>query len=311
MPPKAYVAKAAHWVALHTGASAHLAARSPSVRIIMFHGVDGQAYPLAGFEKQLRYLQGIYRVVSLEKALEELASGQAGTGCAVLTFDDGLRNNYTNVYPVLRRLRLPAVFYVCPGLIGAGKWLWNHEARARLRTLPDAERGALAARLGAPGSKVEAIVEWMKRLQLSRRTLVEDALRAATDGFCPSARQRLAYDLMSWEELGELDPELITIGSHGLTHAILTGLEPEALQREVQESRSQLERRLGRSVEHFCYPDGAIDDPVVDCVRQHYRSAVTTAPGFAGSGDDRHLLRRVATAARLPLFAWRLHRPTA
>jgi hypothetical protein len=49
----------------------------------------------------------------------------------------------------------------------------------------------------------------------------------------------------------------------------------------------------------------------VDCVRRDYRSAVTTEPGFAGSADDTHLLRRVATATRLPLFAWRLHRPTA
>jgi peptidoglycan/xylan/chitin deacetylase (PgdA/CDA1 family) len=40
-----------------------------------------------------------------------------------LTFDDGSLDNYTVALPLLRRLGVPATFYVCPGLLGRRVWL--------------------------------------------------------------------------------------------------------------------------------------------------------------------------------------------
>ena len=97
-----------------------------------------------------------------------------------LTFDDGLRNNYTVAYPILARLGTPATFFVCPGLIDGGRWLWNHEARERLRSLAPAPRAELAGGLGAPFSEPTAVVTWMKTLARQPREDVEDAIRLAT-----------------------------------------------------------------------------------------------------------------------------------
>lgn len=36
-----------------------------------------------------------------------------------MSFDDGFRNNFTNAFPVLRKLNIPAIFFVPSALIGA------------------------------------------------------------------------------------------------------------------------------------------------------------------------------------------------
>ena len=67
----------------------------------MYHGVAQQS--AQSLDEQLRYLIRHFKVVSLEAMLDRLANGSVPLAHEiVLTFDDGLRNNLTVVYPILR-----------------------------------------------------------------------------------------------------------------------------------------------------------------------------------------------------------------
>jgi peptidoglycan/xylan/chitin deacetylase (PgdA/CDA1 family) len=210
-----------------------------------------------------------------------------------LTFDDGLRNNVTVAYPILRRLGLPATFFVCPQLIDRGLWLWNQQARQRLKRLQPAALQKLARDVQAPAAEVEPIVQWMKGLPRSRRQEVEASVRKATPAFQPSAAERDAFDLARWEELRGLAPETITIGSHTLTHPILTTLAEPDLETEIGGSRRVLEEKLGRPVEFFAYPNGSQNPAVHACARRHYRGAVLAeSPAAAAAVPDPHLMPR-------------------
>jgi peptidoglycan/xylan/chitin deacetylase (PgdA/CDA1 family) len=303
-----FVSSSVHSFCYWSGVSTHLASRIAATRIFMFHGVDGSDYPVSLLERQLGYLARHFAVVSLDAALAEPPAARDRRR-VVLTFDDGLRNNYTQAYPVLQKLQLPAVFYVCPGIIDRREWLWNHEARERLRALPEAGREELRQSLGAPRAGVDAVVEWLKTLPQPERQRVGIVIREATASFVPSAEQRRRYDVMDWDELRSLDPALVTIGSHSLSHPILTTLDDPDLRREVDESADWLERSLRRTVRHFCYPNGDEDERVVALARQRYASAVTTRPGLVAAGADRHRLNRIATASSEAVLAWRMHRP--
>ena len=73
------------------------------------------------FERQMRaILRAGYEVVPLPALIERLRCGGPALPrrAVVLTFDDGLRGQFVSAYPVLRRLRLPATFFVVPGYIG-------------------------------------------------------------------------------------------------------------------------------------------------------------------------------------------------
>jgi peptidoglycan/xylan/chitin deacetylase (PgdA/CDA1 family) len=278
----------------------------------MYHGIipqGGQA-----LAAQLRFLARHFKVVSLEEMVNRLGNGTSpGMNEIVLTFDDGLRNNLAVAYPILRELQVPATFFVCPGLIDAGTWLWNHEARCRLQSLSSPALAELRESLHATGNSVEGIVEWMKTLRLAQRREAEQTIRQATPEFRPTPAQETAFDIMNWEDLLSLDASLITIGSHTMGHPILTTLSAEELEFELRESRHCLEQRLKRPAEFFCYPNGSYDARAYDATKNIYRAAVTTESGLVNERDglDLHRLPRIPSAENAALTAWRLHRPEA
>jgi peptidoglycan/xylan/chitin deacetylase (PgdA/CDA1 family) len=298
-----------HWLCYRSGVSVYRAKRQGFTRVIKFHGVDGHDYRTEILEAQLRYLSKHFSIVSLAAIIKQLREqNRSNSNDIALTFDDGLRNHYTNVYPILKRLNIPATFYVCPGLIESRQWLWNQEARERLQALPPERRAGLCRELRAPSHDIEQVVAWMKRLPAQSRRSAEDAIREATAEFKPDALQLDRYAMMSWKELCSMDPSVVMIGSHTVTHPILTTLSSDDLSYELGESRKWLEEKLKRRVEHFCYPNGFFDEAVLAAVRQYYSSAVSSAAGKVEAGDDLHRLKRINTARQLPLFAWRLHR---
>jgi peptidoglycan/xylan/chitin deacetylase (PgdA/CDA1 family) len=301
-----------HAISFRSGLSSVIARRQGCGRILMYHGVAPQG--AAELAAQLRYLARHFKVVSLGTILDRIMNGSYPLADEiVLTFDDGLRNNLTVVYPVLRELQLPATMFVCPALVESGEWLWNHQMRCRLQMLAIPDLAELRMKLLTPGTTVDAIIEWMKTLPLQQRRMAEAIIRQATAGFQPTAAQKEAFDVMNWNDLGSLDCNLITVGSHTLTHPILTKLSGQEIEAEILESRRCLEQRLERKVDLFCYPNGAYDRRAYQLVQKTYRAAVTTETGLIDGTDglDVHRLPRIPSAENAALTAWRLHRPEA
>ncbi|HSK45641.1 MAG TPA: polysaccharide deacetylase family protein [Candidatus Binatia bacterium] len=301
-----------HAISFRSGLSSVIARHQGCGRILMYHGVARQG--AQALVEQLRYLVRHFKVVPMEAMVNRLDKGSVPLAHEiVLTFDDGLRNNFTVVYPILRELQVPATMFVCPALMESGEWLWNHEMRCRLQTLAAPDLAALRMKLLAPGTSVDAIVEWMKTLRLPQRRLAEVTIRQASAGFRPTAAQREAFDIMDWKDLRALDRDLITVGSHTLSHPILTTLSGEEIESEILESRRCLEQQLERPVDFFCYPNGAYDKRAYQVVQKTYRAAVTTESGVidGSQGLDRHRMPRIPSAESAALTAWRLHRPEA
>ena len=101
-----------------------------------------------------------------------------------------------------------------------------------------------------------------------------------------------------------MDAGGLEIGSHTVSHPILTTTDNDELRRELLESRARLEAELGHSVELFCYPNGGFDERVRrETAGAGYACAVTTRPGLnERRGADPFTLRRVPAESDLPHF---------
>jgi peptidoglycan/xylan/chitin deacetylase (PgdA/CDA1 family) len=313
-------------LALHSGVSAHLARRQGRPRILMFHAVGGdgeqtvypyqRAYATQVFEAEIRYLLRHFTIVPLDRIVERIEGNGAGDGRneLALTFDDGLRNTAKTAYPILRELGVPATFFICPALLDSGEWQWTYECSARLARLSRESRAELLHTLGAPTptASADAVLGWMGGLADSQRKSVVRQIREATRAFEPSSVERFNFDLMTWDDVGMLDRSLVAIGSHSMTHPVLSRTDPGLMRREIVDSKRMLEDRLARPVNYFCYPDGAYSPEVLDLVRRTYRAAVTTRPDFVRPGQDRWLLPRIGAGEEdVHDLAWRLHRPSS
>jgi peptidoglycan/xylan/chitin deacetylase (PgdA/CDA1 family) len=303
-------------VALGSGVSQWLAQRHPVRRILMLHGVGGERLRQEQFARMVSWLRRRYAIVSLDAMVRDIQAGvppPAGVGRSQLaiTFDDGLRNQCRLARPVLERLGVPATIFVCPGLVETGQWMWNHDVRARLRRLRPEVFAEWARQVGAPSRDGEGAILWMKTLPLPQRERAHALLRECTPRFVPTAQERAAYDVMDWDEVRACDQGLLRIGSHTMTHPILPTLDDDAIRRELHDSRALLEARLGRTVDLFCYPNGACDARVYRIARTLYRAAVTTEEGVIDDQVDPLAIPRIPATAHLPLLAWRMHHPWA
>lgn len=98
---------------------------------------------------------------------------------------------------------------------------------------------------------------------------------------------------MSVEQLLKL-PDPITIGSHTVTHPLLTKVSEQQLKRELFESRATLEHTLGRKVNLFSFPHGAYQASLLETCREAgYDRVFTTMPVLGLSRADEFLTGRV------------------
>lgn len=276
-------------------------------KILMYHGVGDSSFSEQAFEAQLRYLARYFNPISLGEILDRRDDPKA----VALTFDDGLRNNATIAAPLLLNHNIPATFFVCPGLIDKGQWVWTHEVRQRLTRLSPDHLQNLERSFDRPPMGIEAMVDWMKSLPHAKRKEIEQVIRRETPDFQPLPQERMEFDLMNWNELRALDPNLITVGAHTLTHAILTRTQPEEMEEEIVGCRKRLEEGLQRKIEYFCYPNGEGEEAAGKLVAQTYRAAVTAEPRLLSPQDPLEALPRIPGGDNLALLAWRFHTPGA
>lgn len=100
---------------------------------------------------------------------------------------------------------------------------------------------------------------------------------------------------LNHEQLRELSALGFEIGCHSMTHAYLTDLDEAGLRREMVEARLQLERIIGKAVEHFSCPGGRFDQRVVTTAREAgYRTLATSEVKANSQSGNRLALGRVA-----------------
>lgn len=103
--------------------------------------------------------------------------------------------------------------------------------------------------------------------------------------------------LMSLAEWRTWHAEGMDIGSHTRTHAKLTELPSEEARDQIALSKVILEKKVGCTVNHFCYPYGWFGAEHEAMVKHAgYITATTTQRGRVSIGDAPFTLRRIMVA---------------
>jgi peptidoglycan/xylan/chitin deacetylase (PgdA/CDA1 family) len=84
------------------------------------------------------------------------------------------------------------------------------------------------------------------------------------------------------------------IGAHTCNHPSLPSLSPVAMMAELSDCKHQVENIIGVPVRYFAYPNGAVNQSVLDATAQAgYRAAFTTRPSATLRPDQPLLLPRI------------------
>ena len=119
----------------------------------------------------------------------------------------------------------------------------------------------------------------------------------ATFFVMPGGFQDGVHHYMNGDDFRTLRDAGFELGAHTLKHAHLPNLlklNPGAFQAEVVDSKTMLERELGRPVDLFAYPNGAFDAPTVQEIHKAgYLAAASTRPGTWQRPDELYMLHRI------------------
>ncbi len=241
-----------------------------------------------------------YRLLSLDAVVNELRTGGRTDAApfAVLTFDDGYRDQMVHAVPVLTRHEAPFTLYVTPGFAERKARLWWVELEEAVRKADtvDVEIGgrSLSLRTVTPDEKQAAFTQVYLRLKAcSEEELLHVVGRLARA--CAIDQRQIVDDLcMDWNDIEDLARHpLATIGAHTLTHPRLAHVSEAEMRTEIGASRSALEDRLGRPVVHLAYPVGDVGSAASREFRAAsdfgFESAVTTRPGLVYPAHAAHM----------------------
>lgn len=266
-------------------------------RIIMFHKIyaDGDAdqysdyTTISRFKEIVDYLAKHYRFYTLRELIGYFVErGHYPKNAVVITFDDGFRSFYDYAFPILQQYDACATVFVCPKLIEEETTIWPE-------IVFDAfESSALTLE---EGDDVLSFVERLKLLTSEQRyaemqRCISVSYRQSERNFHSNNRR-----LLDWQDIQHmLLSRLIEIGSHSLSHPILSLEDDVVVEREISQSKQMIETMTGQSVESFCYPNGQEDDyrqrDFETLQASGYSSAVTARFGLPDAACNRYALPR-------------------
>ncbi|MBL8521428.1 MAG: polysaccharide deacetylase family protein [Betaproteobacteria bacterium] len=239
----------------------------------------------------------------------DLIAFQSGRGVLpsrpiIVTFDDGFDDNFHHAFPVLRRLGIPATFFLSTGYIGGNQTFW-YDWLCHLCLMQHAagKDFDFAGRV-FPANGESRDRAFLDELFLHAKSLPDPILRGAIAA--SEQRYSAAFPAggfaesrpLTWDQVRVMAGSGMEFGSHAVSHPVLTRTSNEQLEHEIRQSKQTIEEQTGQSIEVIAYPVGehfAFDQRVMNAVRSAgYLLGVSYLSGSNRIGQfDSYAVRRL------------------
>lgn len=292
-------------------------------------GLDGTLVDTEMFRRQLRLLKSNYNVISPDEMFSWCRREcELPPRAVLLTCDDGLRNNLTEMLPVLRQEKLRCLFFITGASAGdVSRMLWYEELLLLLLQAPagafrvSTDNFEFAAELGSGERRRRLwwnLVENLSRLDVHSRQLFLDRVHACVEPVTsPEFREKIYPQALNWlglmtrTEVRQLVAAGMTIGAHTCSHAVMSRQPPELARQEIEESRERLESMLNRRIWAFAYPFGqrdTVSPEVISMAREAgFAAAFMNVGGGLGAELPRFSIPRVHVNADMGLAEFEAH----
>ena len=225
----------------------HESQRTDSVLSIYGHDISR-----VNFEKLIMWLlnRGYHFINHYE--LYDYLRGKMSSGekYVWLSFDDGWKSNYENVYPILRKYKIPATIFVATKGIEDGYFWFNKAFDNRKSSYYD----EIQELWDMPNEQRVEIIQTLAVRSNVRRTMTQQELREMTDS-----------GLVFW-------------GNHTDDHVMSDHCSREELKQEILICQRKMQGWTGQDCNFiYSYPNGNRDDRSEQLIKDEgFRMAATT-----------------------------------
>ena len=258
------------------------------------------------FEKHMALLAAEFNVLPLGEACARLARGALPARAACITFDDGYADNEQTALPILKRLGLPATFFVSTGFSDGGI-MFNDGVIEAVRLAPAGTHDLSRLNLGryslgdhtSRRAAIDALLAQIKYRTVRERNALVEELAEVMQTTLPNNLMMVAT------QIKRLHDEGMEIGGHTVNHPILSVLDEQQARAEIIGGKRRLEEITGTPVTLFAYPNGKPGRDYgprdMELVRRAgFTAAVSTTAGAANRASDLFQLPRFAPWDKSP-----------
>jgi peptidoglycan/xylan/chitin deacetylase (PgdA/CDA1 family) len=211
------------------------------------------------FDRQCRFLARELDVIGLDE-LDDALARRTGR-FAMITFDDGYRDNFALALPILRAHRLPATFFVATSFIDAPHIAWWDEIAWMVRhaTALALPPGLWSSQpLSLAPADADTTIRALLRCYKGRPAMEAISLLDHTAHLTGAGRfdGDAAEIWMTWDMVRELHARGVAIGGHTVSHQLLSRLPVARQAAEIAGSRDRIAREIGTAPSGFAYPVG-------------------------------------------------------
>jgi peptidoglycan/xylan/chitin deacetylase (PgdA/CDA1 family) len=244
------------------------------------------------FDRQVAMLKRYFTLIDTAELDAHRAGAPLPRNPALITFDDGYRDNHDEALPILRRHGAKAVFFIATRYVDERRIYWWERInralaspRTRLTITYPEERRFEITNHETRRAATRGLLDVVKKhagLDLER-FLVELEEAAGTPLSRDEERSLADAMVMSWDQVRGLKAAGMDVQSHTHNHRILQTISDDEITADLRTSRSLLEAQIDAPVYALAYPAGK---PITSqpglrraVRRAGIRLGLTTAPG--------------------------------
>lgn len=238
------------------------------------------------FENIILMLKKHYTLLPLSELYNGSDQVRRLKNACFITFDDGYKDFLDYAYPIMKRRRVFSTLFVLPYQITNKGHIWTSTIVFFTKHYPFQEIDEFMKEQGQQiryrsrenGFLLNLdITKHLCAMQHSERMVIVNALR---DKFVRDGRV-IENELLNFDELRRLDPTLVDVGSHSLTHPGFSNeTNTEFIESELGESKLIIERELNTRVETFAFPFANFNALSIGVARRIYRLLFTGIDNF-------------------------------
>jgi peptidoglycan/xylan/chitin deacetylase (PgdA/CDA1 family) len=253
------------------------------------------------FDTQIGLVNQFFEVITSKQLPDILTQKQMDKRYAIITFDDGYKDNYDIALPILQKHGVSGIFFVPTTLIEKNTIPWWDEVAFILRSNVGKEVALpqSSEKITLSQDKIEhQIRKFISVVKTITDVEPEETIEYLREYF--SLTNDVSYIdenlFMTWKQLKSLSDKGMEIGSHTVHHRILAKLQEKEQKYEIEHSKVILEKELNIEINAIAYPVGrknsynALSKTLV--ASTGYQFAFNNEPGINKLKFDRYDLNR-------------------
>ncbi|MFH1968581.1 MAG: polysaccharide deacetylase family protein [bacterium] len=237
---------------------------------ILYHSISDESIPhirnlyayrsIKKFEEDMVFMKDNFNLMSYDDIVScFLKGGALPSNPAFVSFDDGLKESFTNALPILKKYDIPCIFFITTNLIDNKEMLYTHKISLCIENIKNCSEDLLnkifsiiKVKFKRAKKNRNSITRLIRLLNLKDIDTINTVAKILGINFSQYLETLTPY--LTTEQINTLISEGNTIGSHGKQHISLGDIDRDSAIREITESCSFLKSRFNINKMGFSFP---------------------------------------------------------